>query len=197
MKLLVDMNLSPRWIGLLQDAGWEAVHWSAVGKVSAPDSEVMAYANSSLVASVLRPARTGLHHCGHHHETCPLVLEFRTVEDVSPRQHRLNAGPRRPLCAALLTSPLLTEYQDPTAAATGTGIRLRCRGVRACVNPILTRPPDLMSGGLVCSEDQFALVNLRELVASGQSQFLCHLFLSVVIQRSIHVGSPFDPIEGL
>ena len=49
MKLLVDMNLSPRWIGLLQDAGWEAVHWSAVGKVSAPDSEVMAYANSCLL----------------------------------------------------------------------------------------------------------------------------------------------------
>ena len=44
MKLLVDMNLSPRWIGLLHDAGWEAVHWSAVGKVNAPDSEVMAYA---------------------------------------------------------------------------------------------------------------------------------------------------------
>jgi predicted nuclease of predicted toxin-antitoxin system len=44
MKLLVDMNLSPRWIGLLRDAGWEAVHWSAVGKVNAPDSEVMLYA---------------------------------------------------------------------------------------------------------------------------------------------------------
>jgi predicted nuclease of predicted toxin-antitoxin system len=24
MKLLVDMNLSPRWIGLLHNAGWEA-----------------------------------------------------------------------------------------------------------------------------------------------------------------------------
>ena len=30
MKLLVDMNLSPRW--------------SAIGKANAPDSEVMAYA---------------------------------------------------------------------------------------------------------------------------------------------------------
>jgi predicted nuclease of predicted toxin-antitoxin system len=44
MKLLVDMNLSPRWTELLHDAGWEAVHWSAVGKFNAPDSEVMAYA---------------------------------------------------------------------------------------------------------------------------------------------------------
>jgi len=31
MKLLVDMNLSPKWIGLLHDLGWEAVRWSAVG----------------------------------------------------------------------------------------------------------------------------------------------------------------------
>jgi hypothetical protein len=44
MKLLVDMNLSPRWIGLLHNTGWEVEHWSAVGKVNAPDSEVMAYA---------------------------------------------------------------------------------------------------------------------------------------------------------
>jgi len=28
MKLLVDMNLSPRWIGLLVDAGIEAAHWN-------------------------------------------------------------------------------------------------------------------------------------------------------------------------
>ncbi|HTT32054.1 MAG TPA: DUF5615 family PIN-like protein [Methylomirabilota bacterium] len=44
MKLLVDMNLSPRWVRVLRDAGWEATHWSAVGKANAPDSEIMAYA---------------------------------------------------------------------------------------------------------------------------------------------------------
>lgn len=44
MKLLVDMNLSPRWIPLLTNGGWEAVHWSNVGKGNAPDSEIMAYA---------------------------------------------------------------------------------------------------------------------------------------------------------
>lgn len=27
MKLLVDMNLSPRWVNLLADAGIEAAHW--------------------------------------------------------------------------------------------------------------------------------------------------------------------------
>jgi predicted nuclease of predicted toxin-antitoxin system len=40
MKLLVDMNLSPRWIALLRDSGWEATHWSALGKANASDSEI-------------------------------------------------------------------------------------------------------------------------------------------------------------
>jgi predicted nuclease of predicted toxin-antitoxin system len=44
MKLLVDMNLSPRWIDYLGKAGFDAVHWSAVGNKNAPDSEIMAYA---------------------------------------------------------------------------------------------------------------------------------------------------------
>jgi predicted nuclease of predicted toxin-antitoxin system len=44
MKLLVDMNLSPRWIGLLAGAGIDAVHWSAVGAKNALDTEIMAYA---------------------------------------------------------------------------------------------------------------------------------------------------------
>ena len=47
MKLLVDMNLSPRWIGLLRDSGVDAVHWSAVGKINAPDADIMAYAMSN------------------------------------------------------------------------------------------------------------------------------------------------------
>ena len=43
MKLLVDMNLSKRWIALLANAGLEARHWSVLGKVDAPDTEIMAY----------------------------------------------------------------------------------------------------------------------------------------------------------
>ena len=44
MKLLVDMNLSPKWVGLFHDSGWEAVHWSAVGQPTARDSEIMTFA---------------------------------------------------------------------------------------------------------------------------------------------------------
>jgi predicted nuclease of predicted toxin-antitoxin system len=44
MKLLVDMNLSPRWIASLVQAGFEAVHWSQIGAHDAPDRLIMDYA---------------------------------------------------------------------------------------------------------------------------------------------------------
>jgi len=51
MKFLVDMNLSPHWVALLRDSGWEAEHWSQVGRADAPESEIMAHAarNGSVV----------------------------------------------------------------------------------------------------------------------------------------------------
>jgi predicted nuclease of predicted toxin-antitoxin system len=44
MKLLLDMNLSPRWLALLKDSRIEAAHWSSLGRVDASDTEIMAYA---------------------------------------------------------------------------------------------------------------------------------------------------------
>jgi predicted nuclease of predicted toxin-antitoxin system len=35
MKLLIDVNLSPRWVKLLADADIEAVHWSRIGAANA------------------------------------------------------------------------------------------------------------------------------------------------------------------
>lgn len=44
MKLVVDMNLSPKWAGFLAAAGFNATHWSALGAANAPDSEIMRWA---------------------------------------------------------------------------------------------------------------------------------------------------------
>ena len=44
MKLLVDMNLSPDWVPVLEAEGWSAAHWSAVGNPRAEDAEIMAWA---------------------------------------------------------------------------------------------------------------------------------------------------------
>jgi len=46
MKLLIDMNLSPRWVHLLTTAGIPAEHWSTLGKLNAPDSEIMLFAKT-------------------------------------------------------------------------------------------------------------------------------------------------------
>lgn len=44
MKLLVDMNLSPRWVETLGAAGFSSVHWSSVGAATASDGNIMAWA---------------------------------------------------------------------------------------------------------------------------------------------------------
>ncbi len=44
LAILVDVNLSPGWVDLLQLHGWTAVHWSAVGNIRATDQTIMAWA---------------------------------------------------------------------------------------------------------------------------------------------------------
>ena len=46
MKLLIDMNLSPRWVGVLREAGFDAVHWSTLGRSNALDTEIMDFAKA-------------------------------------------------------------------------------------------------------------------------------------------------------
>jgi len=47
VKLLVDMNLSPRWVEALAGAGFEATHWSEIGAGNAPDAEILGYASAN------------------------------------------------------------------------------------------------------------------------------------------------------
>jgi predicted nuclease of predicted toxin-antitoxin system len=47
MKLVVDMNLSPEWVTILEKAGWETFHWSGIGNLRAADSEIMAWAKQN------------------------------------------------------------------------------------------------------------------------------------------------------
>lgn len=47
MKILIDMNLSPRWVKLFDDAGFESAHWSTIGAMNAPDKEIMDYAKTN------------------------------------------------------------------------------------------------------------------------------------------------------
>ena len=46
IKLLIDMNLSPGWVEVLEQNGWPAVHWSTVGDPGATDRTIMAWAQA-------------------------------------------------------------------------------------------------------------------------------------------------------
>lgn len=47
LKVLVDVNLSPEWVPLLCNHGWEAIHWGAVGDPRAADMEIMGWARAN------------------------------------------------------------------------------------------------------------------------------------------------------
>ena len=47
MKILIDMNLPPRWAKVFAAEGWEAVHWSEVGAPTASDREIMVWAREN------------------------------------------------------------------------------------------------------------------------------------------------------
>jgi predicted nuclease of predicted toxin-antitoxin system len=82
VKLLVDMNLSPRWIGVLTNAGFESVHWSALGAANAPDAEIMAYARTYDWIVITHDLDFGAILAATHGEK-PSVVQIR-ADDISP-----------------------------------------------------------------------------------------------------------------
>ena len=88
MKLLVDMNLSPTWIPMLQAAGFEAIHWRALGAGNAPDSELFAWARDNAHIVFTHDLDFGAMLAATGAES-PSVFQIRT-QDVSPQ----TLGPR-------------------------------------------------------------------------------------------------------
>ena len=82
MKLLVDMNLSPRWVPFLSDAAHKAVHWSTVGKADATDSEIMAFAAANDYVVLTNDLDFAATLASTHHKK-PSVVQIR-AEDLDP-----------------------------------------------------------------------------------------------------------------
>jgi predicted nuclease of predicted toxin-antitoxin system len=47
MQFLIDMNLSPRLVDLLTDAGHQAIYWGTIGRADAEDSEILTWAKNN------------------------------------------------------------------------------------------------------------------------------------------------------
>jgi predicted RNase H-like HicB family nuclease len=47
MKILIDMNLPPKWEDVFVAEGWEALHWSKLGEFGATDQVIMKWAKDN------------------------------------------------------------------------------------------------------------------------------------------------------
>jgi predicted nuclease of predicted toxin-antitoxin system len=106
MKLLIDMNLSPRWADVFAASSLEAAHWSAIGAPDAPDTEIMNYARAHGYTvfthdldfgAILASSRAGK----------PSVVQIR-ADDVLPSAAALVISALRRVAADIETGALVT-----------------------------------------------------------------------------------------
>jgi predicted nuclease of predicted toxin-antitoxin system len=75
--------MSPDWVPVLQEHGFEAVHWSSIGALNADDTEIMQWARDNQAIVFTHDLDFGillaLTRAGN-----PSVIQART-QDVSPR----------------------------------------------------------------------------------------------------------------
>jgi predicted nuclease of predicted toxin-antitoxin system len=113
MKLLIDMNLSPRWVKTLIEAGIEASHWSSLGPVNASDANIMSFART------------------HGYVVLTHDLDFSAIlaatQDAKPSVVQIRAADVRPET----TGPVLIEALRQMAAQLEEGALLTIDPVRA------------------------------------------------------------------
>ena len=113
MKLLVDMNLSPKWVRLFHDSGWQALHWSSAGVPNARDSEIMAFAAANNYVVVTHDLDFSAILAVTHGKK-PSVIQIR-CEDVSPEFiGKQTVAALRHMQAELEAGALLTIEVDRT-----------------------------------------------------------------------------------
>jgi len=83
MKILIEMNLTPDWTAVLEAEDIEAVHWSSVGKPTAPDEEIMKYARENGYAVFTHDLDFGAM-LALTQATSPSVLQVR-AQDILPK----------------------------------------------------------------------------------------------------------------
>jgi predicted nuclease of predicted toxin-antitoxin system len=82
VNVLIDMNLSPDWVPLLQQHGFQATHWSSIGARGAEDSEIMRWARDHQAVVFTHDLDFGIA-LALTRAGGPSVLQVRT-QDVSP-----------------------------------------------------------------------------------------------------------------
>jgi predicted nuclease of predicted toxin-antitoxin system len=113
MKLLIDMNLSPRWAKTLAEAEIEASHWSSLGPVNASDADIISFART------------------HGYVVLTHDLDFSAIlaatQGAKPSVVQIRAADVRPETAG----PILIEALRQMAAQLEEGARLTVDPARA------------------------------------------------------------------
>lgn len=81
MKLLIDMNLSPSWVAVLERAGHEVSHWSSVGAPNALDREILGWARANGVVVFTHDLDFGAILAATDADS-PSVIQIRTQDPV-------------------------------------------------------------------------------------------------------------------
>jgi predicted nuclease of predicted toxin-antitoxin system len=76
MKLLIDANMSLRWVLWLEEAGFSAVHWSNVGPGDASDLMIMEHARDHGYVILTLDLDFGIHLAASRREL-PSVIQVR------------------------------------------------------------------------------------------------------------------------
>jgi len=84
MKIVIDMNLSPKWVEVLTSAGHECVHWSEIGSANASDREILLWARSERFVVFKHDLDFGAILAATDADS-PSVLQLRT-QDISPQR---------------------------------------------------------------------------------------------------------------
>jgi predicted nuclease of predicted toxin-antitoxin system len=82
MRILIDMNLSPQWVEVLDRHGWQTVHWSTVGDPRATDRVIMDWARANQYVVFTHDLDFGAI-LAVTHATGPSVIQVR-AQDVLP-----------------------------------------------------------------------------------------------------------------
>jgi predicted nuclease of predicted toxin-antitoxin system len=83
MKLLIDVNLSPDWVKVFEQQGWQSLHWSAVGDPRAADSVIMGWARANGYVVFTHDLDFGTLLAATHARG-PSVIQVRT-QDIMPQ----------------------------------------------------------------------------------------------------------------
>ena len=115
MKLLIDMNLSPRWAVELGQQGWEAVHWSTVGDPRASDRTILAWAQRNRYVVFTHDLDFGALLAATGAEG-PSVIQVR-AQDVTPEHLRKTVVDALRQYGALLEAGALVTVEEARARA--------------------------------------------------------------------------------